>query len=115
MIWNPILIYAMNEFKVLYCKIILIIDTIFITINIIIIIKFQGLFARQPYLCKIFPIYVLLGHFWWLGTFVNRSCDIKIDINSQNCCINLAVKGSKDVYRIFFQEMSYGQKQLFEP
>ena len=37
------------EFKVTYRKILHIIDTIFIIINII---KFQGLVSRQPYLCK---------------------------------------------------------------
>ena len=31
---------------------------------------------------------------WLLGTFVNGSCDIKINIeNRQNCCIKSAVKG----------------------
>ena len=31
---------------------------------------------------------------WLLSTFVNSSCDVKINLkNSQNCCINLAVKG----------------------
>ena len=49
------LIYALNEFKVIYSKIILIIDTIFIIINIFSIIKFQGLVARQPYLYKNIP------------------------------------------------------------
>ena len=46
------LIYALNEFEVTYRKIILIIDTILIKINIFLIIKFQELVARQPYLCK---------------------------------------------------------------
>ena len=36
------LIYALNEFKVTYRKIILIIDTTFIIISIFSIIKFQG-------------------------------------------------------------------------
>ena len=31
---------------------------------------------------------------WLLGTFVNSSCDIKINVNIvQNCCRNLAVRG----------------------
>ena len=39
------LIYALNEFKVTYCKILqLIIDTIFVVINILV--------ARQSYLCE---------------------------------------------------------------
>ena len=49
------LIYALNEFIVIYCKIILIIDTFFTIINIFSIIKFQELVARQPYLCKKIP------------------------------------------------------------
>ena len=44
------LIYALNEFIVIYRKILLIIFTNFIII--IPIINFQGLFARQPYLCN---------------------------------------------------------------
>ena len=37
---------------------------------------------------------VLLGYIWLLGTFVNSSCDIKINVNIvQNCCRNLAVRG----------------------
>ena len=47
------LIYALNEFIVIYCtiyKIILIIDKKkIIIINIFSIIKFQGMVARQPY------------------------------------------------------------------
>ena len=36
----------------------------------------------------------LLGHMWLLGTFVNSSCNIKINIKIvQNCCRNLTVKG----------------------
>ena len=73
------LIYALNEFIVTYrYKIILNIDTIFIIINIFSIIKFQGLVAREPYLCKNIPY--LLGYMWLLGTFVNSLCDIKIII-----------------------------------
>ena len=52
------LIYALNEFKVTFITTlqnILIIDTI---INIFSIIKFQGLVARQPYLCKNIPYLV---------------------------------------------------------
>ena len=56
------LIYALNEFIVLsiskFYKIILIIDTIFIIINIFSIIKFPGLVARKPYLCKNIPYLV---------------------------------------------------------
>ena len=71
----------------------LFIDTIFIIINIFSIIKFQGLVARQPYLCSLFS--VLLGYNM-LGTFVHSSCDIKINVNIvQNCCIKSAVKGIK--------------------
>ena len=53
------LIYALNEFKVT-CryKIILIVDTIFIIINIFLVIKFQGLVVRQPYLCEDIPYLV---------------------------------------------------------
>ena len=37
---------------------------------------------------------MLLGYIWLLGTFVNSSCDIKINVNiDQNCCRNLAVRG----------------------
>ena len=72
-----ILIYALNEFIVIYCKIILIIDTIFIIINIFSIIKYQGLVARHKY--SLFSS-VLLGYIWLPGTFVNSSCDIKIII-----------------------------------
>ena len=37
---------------------------------------------------------MLLGYIWLLGTFVNSSCDIKINVNIvQNCCRNLAVRG----------------------
>ena len=49
------LINVLNEFIVIYRKIILIIDTIFTIINIFSIIKFEGLVARQPYV-KIFLI-----------------------------------------------------------
>ena len=47
------------------------------------------------YLCKNIPYYsVLLGYIWLLGTFVNSSCDIKINVNIvQNCCRNLVVRG----------------------
>ena len=39
---------------------------------------------------------MLLGYIWLLGTFVNSSCDIKINVNIvQNCCRNLAVRGLK--------------------
>ena len=51
-------IYALNEFKVTYGKFyknILIIDII---INMFAIITFQGLVARQPYLCKNIPYLV---------------------------------------------------------
>ena len=43
------LIFALSEFIVIYRKIILIIDNLFIIINIFSIIKFQGMVARQPY------------------------------------------------------------------
>ena len=37
---------------------------------------------------------MLLGYIWLLGTFVNSSCDIKINVNIvQNCYRNLAVRG----------------------
>ena len=52
------LIYALNEFIVIYRKFLqnhIHIDTIFIIINIFSIIKFQGLVAGQPYLCKNIP------------------------------------------------------------
>ena len=56
----------------------LIIDTIFVIINKFLIIKFQGLVARQPFLCKKYSLFsVLLGYIWLLGAFVNSSCDIK--------------------------------------
>ena len=54
------LIYALNEFIVIY-RIILQTytrDTIFSIINIFSIIKFPGLVARQPYLCKNIPYLV---------------------------------------------------------
>ena len=57
------LIYALNEFKVTHHKIIITIDTIFIIINVFSIIKFQGLVARQPFLCKKYSLFsVLLGY-----------------------------------------------------
>ena len=67
---------TLNEFHVIYRKNILIIDTNPIIINIS---KFQGLVARQPYICK---ISVLLGYtcIWLLGTFINSLCDKKINI-----------------------------------
>ena len=38
-----------------------------------------------------------------LVTFVNSSCDIKINvIIVQNCCRNLAVRGLKDTYLKLF-------------
>ena len=59
MIMEPnTLIYVFNEFIVIYRKILQIIDTIFTIINIFSIIKFQGLVARQPYLCKKIPYLV---------------------------------------------------------
>ena len=37
---------------------------------------------------------VLFEYIWLLGTFVNSSCDIKINENIvQNCCRNLVVRG----------------------
>ena len=40
---------------------------------------------------------MLLGYIWLLGTFVNSSCDVKINVNIvQNCCRNLAVRGLID-------------------
>ena len=68
------LIFALDEFIIIYYKIILIIDII---INIFSIITFQGLVARQPYLYKNIP-YLALGYIWLLGTFLNSSCDKKI-------------------------------------
>ena len=56
------LIYALNEFIVIYCKIILVIDAIFIIFNIFSIIKFQGLVARQPFLCKNNQVHLLTVH-----------------------------------------------------
>ena len=52
------LVYAMNEFTVIYRKFFTIIDTFFTIINIFSIIKFQELVARQPYLCKNIPYLV---------------------------------------------------------
>ena len=55
MIWNTIiLIYALNDFKVIYSKILQVI--IDLNINIFSIIKFQELVARHPYLYKVFLI-----------------------------------------------------------
>ena len=86
------LIYALNGFIVIYCKIILIIDTIFIIINIFSIIKFQGLVARQPYLCKIYSLFsVLLGYVRLLGTLIDSSFDIEINIK----IVKIAVCGDK--------------------
>ena len=52
------LIYALSEFIVIYYKIIVIRDTIFIIINLFSIIIFQGFIARLPYLCKNIPYLV---------------------------------------------------------
>ena len=52
------LIYALNEFKVIYRKIILIIDTIFVNYNN----QLNSGVGRQPYSCK---ICVLLGYIWF--------------------------------------------------
>ena len=55
------LIYALNKFKVTYCKILQnYTHLLYIIINIFSIIKFQRLVARQPYLCKISLFSVLL-------------------------------------------------------
>ena len=44
---------------------------------------------------------VLLGYILLLGTFVNSSCDIKINVNIvQNR--NLAVRGLNDLFEIFY-------------
>ena len=44
---------------------------------------------------------MLLGYIWLLGTFVNSSCDIKINVNIvQNCCRNLAVRGLRVLARL---------------
>ena len=46
---------------------------------------------------------VLLGYIWLLGTFVNSSCDIKINVNIvQNCCRNLVVRGLFLSFFLFF-------------
>ena len=77
------LIYVLNEFIVIYRKLLQNYTHYrynFYIINIFSIIKFQGLVARQPYLCKYSLFSVLLGYIWFLGTFVNSSCDIKINI-----------------------------------
>ena len=43
---------------------------------------------------KIFLIQCATWIYWLLGTFVNSSCDIKINIKIvKNCCRNLAVRG----------------------
>ena len=72
------LIYGFNEFKVTYPKIL----QNYIHFCSFSIIKFQGLVARQPYLSKNIPYLVcyLDIAIWLLGTFVNSSCDIKINI-----------------------------------
>ena len=50
------LIYALNEFIVIYRKILQNYTHYRYNFYIFSIIKFQGLVARQPYLCKIFII-----------------------------------------------------------
>ena len=62
------LFYVLNEFIIMYRKI-LQNYTPYRYNFYILIIKFQGLVARKPHLC-----------IWLLGTFVNSSCDIKINI-----------------------------------
>ena len=50
---------------------------------------------------------VLLGYMWLLGTFVNSSCDIKINITIyQNCCTHLAVRRLTLTF-IFLQVVRY--------
>ena len=48
---------------------------------------------------------MLLGNIWLLSTFVNSSCDIKINIKIvQNCCRNLAVKGLRGIGTVLRQD-----------
>ena len=54
---------------------------------------------------------MLLGYIWLLGTFVNSSCDIKINVNIvQNCRRNLAVRGLRENFRVFVTEWIKAQK-----
>ena len=87
------LIYALNEFIVIYRKILQNYTHYrynFYNNFIFSIFKFRGVVVSQPYLCKKIPYLVCYSVIWLLGTVVNSSCDIKI--NSQNCCIKSAVK-----------------------
>ena len=53
---------------------------------------------------------MLLGYIWLLGTFVNSSCDIKINVNiAKNCCRNLAVRGLRRSLRIQHLAQSIGE------
>ena len=103
MIWIPILlIYALNDFKVTCSKILqnlshyrfnffkIIIQIYIISIN------FRGWLLGNHIYVKYSLFHRLLGYtcIWLLGTFVNSSCYIKINIKIvQNCCRNLTVKG----------------------
>ena len=59
-------------------------------------LNFRGwLLGNHIYVKKV-PYLVCYLDIWLLGTFVNSSCDIKINVNIvQNCCRNLAVRGLK--------------------
>ena len=72
------LIYVLNEFIVIYYKIILIVDNFFTIINFFSIIKFQTIFMYK--LLGYIWLLGTFGYIWLLGTFVNSSCDIKINI-----------------------------------
>ena len=57
---------------------------------------------------------MLLGYIWLLGTFVNSSCDIKINLNIvQNCCRNLAVRGLR-IKKFINIETSLYEPVLFD-
>ena len=71
------LIYALNEFIVIYRKLLQNYTHYRYNFTTFSISKFQGLVARQPYLCKNIVCYMDI---WLLGTFVNNSCDIKINL-----------------------------------
>ena len=66
-------------------------------------LNFRGWLLGNHIYVKYSLFSVLLGYIWLLGTIVNSSCDIKINVNIvQNCCRNLVVRGLFLSFFLFF-------------